>query len=67
MTVKKITDQPIVEWKEKSFKRTVQHAIVEEGRAAYRAGIPIECCPAFIDEDMAIDWRTGWRAERDRM
>ena len=61
----KLTDQPIVEWDEKRFKRTVQHSVVEEGRAAYRAGIPLSGCPSFIDEDMAINWRIGWRAERE--
>ena len=63
----KITGQPIVEWDDKRFKRTVQHSVVEEGRAAYRAGIPLSGCPPFRDEDMAIDWRTGWRAERDAL
>ena len=58
-------DQPIVEWDTKQFKRKVQHSIVEAGRAAYRAGIPISNCPSFVDEDMTIDWRIGWRAERD--
>ena len=58
-------DQPIVDWNQKQFRRKVQHSIVEEGRAAYRAGIPISGCPSFVDEDMAIDWRIGWRAERE--
>jgi hypothetical protein len=45
-------------------KRT-RDMLIQEGRAAYRAGLPIKRCPRFKDNDMQINWRFGWLWESE--
>ena len=45
---------------ERRFKDAVRTGVVSEGRASYMAGLTMGDCPAFIDSDMAADWRIGW-------
>jgi hypothetical protein len=47
------------------FAQLIGEAVVEEGRAAYRAGIRYADVPPFVDDDMTASWRIGWRWERD--
>jgi len=42
------------------------HRIAEEGRGARAAGLKIEDCPPFRDDDMTASWRIGWRDEDER-
>jgi len=49
-------------------KRTEERTrdlLIAEGRAAFRAGLPVTKCPPFKDPDMGIDWRFGWRWEQE--
>lgn len=48
---------------QKRLDRARQDRLVSEGRAARRLGFPVTNCPPFKDNDMAIDWRNGWRWE----
>ena len=55
-----------LQWPDPDPKRTAKRtrdALIAEGRAAYRSGVPE--CPPFKDADMAINWRLGWRWEQE--
>jgi len=52
---------------ENVIKTTLRNDIQAEGAAARRANLPVEKCPKFIDEDMAVNWRIGWRHEDEVM
>lgn len=43
--------------------RSTMDIAVKEGRTARACGIPKDRCPPFIDPDMAISWKMGWRWE----
>jgi hypothetical protein len=45
--------------------KETQRLVIEEGRAAYRAGIGADRCLRFKDPDMRIDWANGHRWERE--
>lgn len=59
-----ITQTPAPLSDETAAKRT-QRLLIEDGRAAYRAGRPMASCPFFKDSDMTIDWMNGWRWESE--
>lgn len=62
-----VSDEPIYTTPELTAKNAkyLQQRLIEEGRAAFRSGLPISKCPPFKDPDMAIDWRNGWRWESE--
>jgi hypothetical protein len=45
--------------------RRTRDAVIAEGRAAYRVGVTE--CPPFKDADMVINWKFGWRWEKERL
>lgn len=45
--------------------RETRDLLVEDGRAAFRCGFLLKECPPFKDPDMAINWRNGWRWEKE--
>ena len=60
-----LTELPIHDPDPERSKREVQQRIIIEGRHAYRLGFPITDCPPYAIEDWAIDWRNGWRWEKE--
>lgn len=45
--------------------KRLMRSVQDEGRAAYRAGVPLHRCPDFKIADMRIDWKLGWRWEQE--
>lgn len=45
---------------QRRFDDRVHRDCVRDGDAAYRAGLAIDACPPFVDNDMACFWRIGW-------
>ncbi|MCP3475088.1 hypothetical protein NLM33_32720 [Bradyrhizobium sp. CCGUVB1N3] len=43
--------------------RQVYSQCILEGRASRAVKVPLSECPPYVDEDMAICWRMGWRWE----
>ncbi|WP_143198640.1 hypothetical protein [Bradyrhizobium sp. AS23.2] len=43
--------------------RQVYSACILEGRVARAVRVPLKDCPPYVDEDMSISWRMGWRWE----
>ena len=48
---------------EAAHRKAVRRGAQKEGDAARRAGLAIRKCPPFVDPDMTVDWRIGWRYE----
>jgi hypothetical protein len=44
-------------------KRKLRELLVQQGRSARRAGFEVTSCPPFRLNEMAVDWRNGWRWE----
>ena len=42
------------------------HKISEDGATARACGVPLDRCPPFMLEDMAISWKLGWYGEDKR-
>ena len=46
------------------FRKATRNALVQEGRNSYIVGLPNDDFRSeFVDPDMSIDWRNGWRWE----
>lgn len=61
-----LTDLPIIKLQKHEEARLasqIRQKLIDEGRAARRANLPITRCPKFVDPDMAINWEMGWRWE----
>lgn len=64
----KLTDEPIYDPRDpKKRDQEMYGKIVAEGRAARRAGLRIDKCPPYREEDWAISWRMGWRWEDEEI
>ena len=61
-----IKDWPIVNGtpaQEEAHLAAIRKGVQAEGAAARKVGVPISKCPPFVDSDMAVDWKIGWRYE----
>ncbi len=42
-------------------RQKVWDACTRDGYAAFKTGARLKDCPPFVDPDMAVSWRMGWR------
>lgn len=49
---------------EQTYRDEVLDSVINEGRAAYRAGLMLKDCPPYKDDQMTDRWRLGWRYAR---
>lgn len=67
----KLLNQPIyrdvvTDRDDRRRREEVRDMNIKEGRVAYADGLPVTACPPFADEDMAVNWRMGWRWAKER-
>jgi ribosome modulation factor len=56
-----LTKIPIYDPDPAATERRIWNLASEEGYAAYKAGVSIDKCPPFKNNDLAVSWKMGWR------
>lgn len=59
--------QPIKDPRALETRQRIYDACVNEGRASRLFGKRLTDCPRYVDNDMAISWRMGWRYKNEEM
>ncbi len=60
-------NSPIYDPDPERSEREIMEAIIAEGRAARRLGIPRDRCPPYRINDWCIYWGHGWRWEDEEI
>lgn len=55
-----LADIPTYDPDPEASRQRMLDSCSKHGFASYAAGIGLDYCPPFVDNDMACSWRIGW-------